>query len=120
MNFTVERILRPTGWILFGLQDLRASWITLLCVVLAPAAAPAAASLLDEDDAVAQVLSRMDERLALMPDVAAWKWKNQAQVVDPKREQVVIDRAVALAQPLGLTREAVQALMTFQVNAASA
>jgi cyclohexadienyl dehydratase len=67
---------------------------------------------------VEQALSLADERMALMPAVAAWKWQNKALIADPERERAVISRAVELAGTMGLAPEGVQAFFEVQVRAA--
>jgi cyclohexadienyl dehydratase len=89
-----------------------------LCAALLPLAAFAAEALLDEPARVTQLLDVIDARLALMPAVAAYKWQQHAPVADPPREQAVIARAVALAQPLGFAPGPVSQLFELQVRLA--
>ena len=88
----------------------RAAWITAAWLALGafvaadagPAAAPGAESLLDEDALVARVLALADERLALMPAVAAAKWPRHLPVADEVREALVITSAGERARASGL------------------
>ncbi len=72
----------------------------------------------DERTLVARVLQLEDERLALMPAVAAWKWQHHAAISDPPRERVVILGAGKLAQPLGLAPAPIERLFALQVRLA--
>ncbi len=72
----------------------------------------------DERTLVARVLQLEDERLALMPAVAAWKWQHHAAISDPPRERIVILAAGKLAQPLGLASAPIERLFALQVRLA--
>jgi cyclohexadienyl dehydratase len=74
----------------------------------------------DEAETVARVLALADERLALMPAVAAWKWRHDAPVSDPARERAVIDNAAGAAGRLGLGAGPVQRVFELQISAARA
>ncbi|HEV7715921.1 MAG TPA: chorismate mutase, partial [Steroidobacteraceae bacterium] len=67
---------------------------------------------------VEQAVAIADERMSLMPGVAARKWQTQAAIADPEREKVVISRAVALAGTMGLAPEGIQELFELQVREA--
>ncbi len=67
---------------------------------------------------VADVLVLMDERLQLMPSVAAAKWQKHQPVTDPVREAAVVSAAVARAQAMGLATGPVQALFELQIELA--
>lgn len=90
----------------------------------ASAAAPATqrgsdvASFSDPLSRVDRVLELTDERLALMPEVAAWKWEHHAPVTDPARERAVILAAARLAAPLGLAPEPIERLFALEVRLA--
>jgi cyclohexadienyl dehydratase len=84
------------------------------------AAAPATAALLGPADLVAEVLARADDRLALMPAVAAAKWAQHRPIGDPARESAVTLAAGDRAAELGLLREPVVALFALQVRLARA
>lgn len=66
-------------------------------------------------DEVAAVFEAIDARLALMHDVAAWKWREQRPVADTERETRVIDAAVTQAAAYGLNADATRALFTLQI-----
>jgi cyclohexadienyl dehydratase len=83
-------------------------------------AEPATAPVLGPADLVGEVLARADDRLALMPAVAAAKWAPQQPVGDPAREATVTQAAGDQAAELGLVREPVVALFALQVRLARA
>jgi cyclohexadienyl dehydratase len=62
----------------------------------------------------------MDRRLALMPEVAATKFRQQKTIVDPARERVVLDQSVADAQALQLDADAARAFFSVQIGMATA
>jgi cyclohexadienyl dehydratase len=82
------------------------------------APAPGDARFVSETSRVRTVLELVDERLGLMPAVAAYKWHERAPVSDPAREQVVIRHAGDLAAALGLEREPIERLFELQTTAA--
>ena len=86
----------------------------------ARAAEPASAPLLGPAELVGEVLARADDRLALMPAVAAAKWVQHQPVGDPARESVVTQAAGDRAAELGLVREPVVAVFALQVRLARA
>src|SRR6185503_14017926 len=51
---------------------------------------------------VARVFDLMQQRLAVMRSVAAWKYANNVAVTDAAREQQVLDATVARAGRLGI------------------
>ncbi|HEU4624063.1 MAG TPA: transporter substrate-binding domain-containing protein [Steroidobacteraceae bacterium] len=65
-----------------------------------------------------EVFRLADERMALMPGVAAYKWQRKAPVTDPERERAVTTHAVEVARTMGLAPEGIQALFDVQVRAA--
>ena len=73
-----------------------------------------------EAPGVDRVLALENERLALMPAVAAWKWQHHAPVTDPTRERSVIADAAQRAAPLGLDPAPIERLFALQVRLASA
>ncbi len=73
----------------------------------------------EEASRVERVLSLENERLALMPAVAAWKWQHHAQVVDPGRERIVIAAAARAAARFGLDSGPIEHLFELQVRLAS-
>jgi cyclohexadienyl dehydratase len=90
----------------------------LILGVLLPAAVCAEERFLTEDSAIARVLDIADQRLSLMPGVAATKWQTHGPIADPAREQVVIKRAEELAAPLSLAPESVERVFEIQVRLA--
>ncbi len=97
----------------------------LVCLALFRATAAwggdaASAPLLGPADLVGEVLARADDRLGLMPAVAAAKWAQHQPIADPARESLVIQTAGDRAAELGLTREPVVALFALQVRLARA
>jgi cyclohexadienyl dehydratase len=73
----------------------------------------------DEPDvAAARVLDAINDRLSLMPAVAAVKWMSGAPVSDPDREAEVLDQAAARALELGLDVPAVRLLFAEQIRLA--
>jgi cyclohexadienyl dehydratase len=72
----------------------------------------------DESSLVSRVLDLENERLSLMPAVAAWKWQHHAPVSDPPRERIVILAAGKLGEPLGLAPAPIERLFALQVRLA--
>ncbi len=72
----------------------------------------------DESSLVSRVLDLENERLSLMPAVAAWKWQHHAPISDPPRERVVILAAGKLGEPLGLAPAPIERLFALQVRLA--
>ncbi|HEY2590075.1 MAG TPA: gamma subclass chorismate mutase AroQ [Steroidobacteraceae bacterium] len=87
--------------------------------VAAAIAAAAKPSCTDERSCVARVLELENERLALMPAVAAWKWRHHAPISDPARERVVIAESAKLAPSLGLDGAPIERLFALQIRLAS-
>jgi cyclohexadienyl dehydratase len=79
-----------------------------------------AARFADAADDVARVYETIDARLALMSDVAAWKWSQQRPVVDEEREHAVLERILARAHELGLSIASVQHVLEVQIQMARA
>jgi cyclohexadienyl dehydratase len=82
-----------------------------------PRAAPAM-PLLDARQLESNVWHVADERLELMPAIAAAKWRLHAVIGDPPREALVIRAAGDRARDVGLVREPVENLMALQIRAA--
>ena len=87
------------------------------------APAPAAASaprqpLVDDEQLVGRVLNLADERLALMPAVAAAKWPRHLPVSDPAREAVVTHSAGEHARQVGLKPAPVEQFLVLQIRLA--
>ncbi|MGE0621370.1 MAG: gamma subclass chorismate mutase AroQ [Pseudomonadales bacterium] len=69
--------------------------------------------------ATADVLyERLNERLSLMRDVAAYKWRNDLPVEDAAREQVVIDAAATDALRYQIRPETAERFFAVQIEAA--
>src|SRR6202051_5038835 len=79
-------------------------------------AAPARFS--TEDAEVERVFELADQRLAVMPAVAAVKWQTHAPIFDPPRENAVIQRAQGLGTPMGLVSDTVKRLFELQARLA--
>ena len=66
----------------------------------------------------AATLARLvDERLALMPDVARYKWNRQQAIEDLPREQALLDAVKAQAPQYGLAPERAVAFFAAQIEA---
>lgn len=74
----------------------------------------------DTDARIERVLALANERLALMPGVAAWKWQHHVPVSDPARERLVVASAVRAGAPLGLAAPALERLFALQIELARA
>lgn len=88
----------------------------LVCVIVAPGIRAAAV----EASATPSLQGLMAERLALMPAVAAAKFRSGQPVLDPAREAAVLAEARAAALRVGLVPETVEALFVAQMAAARA
>ncbi|HUI59405.1 MAG TPA: gamma subclass chorismate mutase AroQ, partial [Steroidobacteraceae bacterium] len=71
-----------------------------------------------DEEAVGQLFDVIQQRLAVMPAVAAVKWQTHAPILDPPRELAVIQRAQDLAAPMGLAKDSVQRLFELQMRLA--
>ncbi len=72
-------------------------------------------------DAAAEIqalVDLMERRLALMPEVAAWKHARGQPVTDAAREREVLDGWERSAAALGIERAAARAFMDVQISAA--
>ena len=78
----------------------------------------AAVPLADEQQAVGDVLRLADERLAVMPLVAAAKWPGHQPIADPAREEAVIAAAGERAFAMGLSRVGVEQFFRLQIRLA--
>jgi cyclohexadienyl dehydratase len=93
-------------------------FLLLLLLLALPASARADQRFSSAAADVDQVLRLADERMSLMPGVAAFKWQNQAPILDPERERAVTTHAVDLARSMGFAPEGIQAVFEVQVRAA--
>jgi cyclohexadienyl dehydratase len=97
----------------------RACALLALCLVgLACARGSAEERFLDPATAVTRVLDLADQRLALMPGVAAAKWQSHAPILDAERERAVIKHAGEVGEPLGLAAAPVEDLFALQARLA--
>ncbi len=94
-------------------RPLVAFLVVVLCAL--PLCAQGQTRFTGEQAGTQSLFRAMDERLALMPAVAAYKWNKGAPVVDPERERVVAERAGELAGAMGLDRETVRSLFEVQI-----
>ena len=95
------------------------TWVLTLGWVLSSGVAFAEASqFVTEDAAVERILELADQRLAVMPAVAAVKWQTHAPIFDPPRENAVIQRAQDLGAPMGLVSDPVKRLFELQARLA--
>lgn len=67
---------------------------------------------------VARVFDLMQQRLAIMRSVAAWKYANDVPITDAVREHQVLDATVARARQLGIEDEPARALYSLQIRMA--
>jgi cyclohexadienyl dehydratase len=94
-------------------------WILTLGWVLSTGVAFAEATqFVTEDAAVERILELADQRLAVMPAVAAVKWQTHGPIFDPPRENAVIQRAQDLGAPMGLVSDPVKRLFELQARLA--
>jgi cyclohexadienyl dehydratase len=103
------RLERVFLWI----QILVAGWVLSSGVALAEAA-----RFVTDDAAVGRILELADQRLAVMPAVAAVKWQTHAPIFDPPRENAVIQRAADLGTPMGLAGDPLKHLFELQARLA--
>jgi cyclohexadienyl dehydratase len=71
-----------------------------------------------DEAAVGRIFQLADQRLSVMPAVAAVKWQTHAPIYDPPRERAVIQRAANLGAPMGLAPEPLQHLFELQARLA--
>lgn len=89
-----------------------ASWLWIVCAH--------GAQFADPREDVDELMSLVQERLALMEDVARWKYAHSVAVRDPAREAVVLDSVQKQASELGLESATVGEFFRVQIDAASA
>jgi len=94
--------------------------LLLFFALIAPALAWAAPHLDTDAEFIDRVADLMSRRLALMPEVAAVKFRRGQPVADPARERAVIDRARSDARALALDPGAASAVFAAQIRMASA
>lgn len=95
--------------------------LIFLCVLGAGAAnaMQPPATFADPGSDVAEVFGLMQERLATMRQVAAWKYSRGAAIVDAQRERQVLDASVQAALDLGLEANAARDLLAHQMRLAT-
>jgi chorismate mutase-like protein len=76
-----------------------------------PGLMPAASARPDAGELISQ-------RLALMQDVAAFKWANGLPIEDLERERIVLEAAVRSGLDHGLTATSVESFFALQIKAA--
>ena len=84
----------------------------------APGTARAPAAEFADAKAVQSLVQAIDERLAIMRDVAAAKWLSGAPILDAAREAAVLQQVAARAQALGLDPVTTQAFFAEQIRLA--
>ncbi len=73
-----------------------------------------------ETELIDRVIELIDQRLALMPEVAAVKFQQQQPIADPAREHLVLEQSVADAQAMHLPGEAAHTFFAVQIRLARA
>jgi cyclohexadienyl dehydratase len=73
---------------------------------------------LADDAAVGRIFELADQRLGVMPAVAAVKWQTHAPIFDPPRESAVIQHAQDLGAPMGLAANPLRRLFELQARLA--
>lgn len=93
--------------------------IGLVLAIFGPRIAPAATSEFARDtDLIERVIALLDRRLALMPEVAAIKFRQGSPIADLARERDVIERSVTEARAIHLDAEAARTLFEVQIQMA--
>lgn len=72
------------------------------------------------EEGLERLVDWVDQRLALMPEVAAWKFRRQQPVADSAREREVIEQAVADAEAVRLDGAAARDFFAVQIQLARA
>lgn len=72
------------------------------------------------DEDLDRLVGLVDQRLALMPEVAAWKFRRQQPVADPAREREVLEKSVADALAVQLDGTAAREFFAVQILLARA
>jgi cyclohexadienyl dehydratase len=92
--------------------------LAILFLLLLTASAGAQPAFADPDADVREVFRLIGERLRLMRDVAAWKHLHREPVVDPAREQQVLEHTVQQATAVGLEPQSARELIALQIRLA--
>jgi len=90
----------------------------LVLSALSSAHAQSPARFSDPAQDIERVVDLIDRRLALMNEVAAWKWHAKRPIVDSERERAVLDASVADAQAIGLDGVAARRFFDAQIRMA--
>jgi cyclohexadienyl dehydratase len=93
-------------------------WVWILILAWAGAAQAEPARFTTEQAQVGRILELADQRLAVMPAVAAVKWQTKGPIFDPPRETAVIQRAADLGTPMGLAGEPLKQFFAMQARLA--
>lgn len=88
------------------------------CALARASGAPPAEPLLEADALLGRFLTLADERLALMPAVAAAKWPRHQPVTDEAREAAVVTSVGERARASGLKADPVERLFVLQIRLA--
>jgi len=96
----------------------KGTWFFALVLAWMGTAVAEPARFSTEDAEVERIFELADQRLAVMPAVAAVKWQTQAPIFDPPRETAVIQRAADLGAPMGLAGEPLKHLFELQARLA--
>jgi cyclohexadienyl dehydratase len=100
-------------------QRLKRVWPWISVLILSSGMALADTAQFSTVDAeVERILELADQRLAVMPAVAAVKWQTHAPIFDPPRENAVIQRAADLGAPMGLAGEPLKHFFALQARLA--
>lgn len=99
-------------------QIARVAMAAVVAQAAIAAQIPTTAQFTTDDAAVERVLDLADQRLAIMPAVAAVKWQTHVPIFDPARENAVIQRAQDLGVPMGLASDPLKNLFELQARLA--
>jgi cyclohexadienyl dehydratase len=95
------------------------TWVSILLLLIWTGAACADPDRFTTEDAqVARIFDLAEQRLAVMPAVAAVKWQTQGPIFDQPRETAVIDRATEIGAPMGLAADSIKRLFQLQARLA--
>jgi cyclohexadienyl dehydratase len=94
---------------------LRVALALLMALAILPAHA---ASFASPEAEVQDVAAQLHARLAVMRDVAAWKYQHDLPIVDAPRELKVLDATVEQARVLGIEPSAARELYALQISLA--
>lgn len=103
-------------------KGIRLPTVLLFVLVVLYAAlllrSPAPQSPRPDTTAVDHLLELMQRRLALMHDVARWKWNHQQEIADPAREQAFLEAMADKAKEKGVDQDLVRRCFRAQIEAA--